>query len=94
MGGEYLSQCRSAVSYAEKMIAKEMQRIKEMEAKGLNPYETEEKPKRKAYKIEERIELTKSINEKIKQGMSFRKACDFMNVNILTYRKWKKIYNL
>ena len=37
MGGEYLSQCRSAVSYAEKMIAKEMQRIKEMEAKGLNP---------------------------------------------------------
>ena len=90
MGGSYSEEASSCVRFASRILAREMQRIKELEAQGLNPYELEEKPIRKTYEKEERIRITKAINEKRQQGLSYRKACELYDLPVTTYRKWKQ----
>lgn len=90
MGGNYSQEASSCVRFASRILAKEMKRIKELEAQGINPYELDEKPTRKIYEKEERIRITKAINEKRQQGLSFRNACELYDLPVTTYRKWKQ----
>jgi transposase-like protein len=90
MGGSYSQEASSCVRFASRILAKEMKRIKELEAQGINPYESDDKPVRKTYEKEERIRITKAINEKRNQGLSYRKACELYDLPVTTYRKWKQ----
>lgn len=90
MGGSYSQEASSCVRFASRILAKEMKRIQELEAQGFNPYENNEKPSRKTYEKEERIRITKAINEKRQQGLSYRKACELYDLPVTTYRKWKQ----
>ena len=90
MGGSYSQEASSCVRFASRILAREMKKIKELEAKGINPYELDEKSERKTYEKEERIRIVKEINEKRQQGLSFRKACELQDIPVTTYRKWKQ----
>jgi transposase-like protein len=90
MGGSYSEEASSCVRFASRILAREMKRIKELEAQGFNPYELDEKPTRKIFNKEERIRMVKEINEKREQGLSYRKACEVQGIPVSTYRKWKQ----
>lgn len=90
MGGEYNLQCRSAVKFAERMLQKEMKRIREMEAQGLNPYEVEKESTYKRYSKKERFKLTKDIIGLIEKGVSQKDACLEYEVPVGTFRKWRQ----
>ena len=90
MGGEYNLQCRSAVKFAERMLQREMKRIREMEAQGIDPYQTEKESTYKRYSKKERFKLTQSIIGLIAQGFSQKDACIEYGVPVGTFRKWRQ----
>jgi len=90
MGGSYSQEASSCVRFASRILAREMKKIKELEAQGFDPYEMKEKPDRRIFNKEERIRMVIEINEKREQGLSYRKACEAQGIPVSTYRKWKQ----
>jgi len=93
MDGE-IQQMRSCISFAERVLEREMKLIKKMEEQGLNPYEEEEKQSPNRYSKKERVELTNKILEMIKSGATHKNASEHYGVPLGTYRKWRQRYNL
>ena len=90
MGGSYSESVSQCVSYASRMLEKEMSKIKQMEEKGLNPYELKEKKSTPRRTKEQRAELIQQITDRMKQGKSQAESCKHFGINVSTYKKWKQ----
>lgn len=94
MGGNYSQEASSCVRFASSILEREMQKIRKLEAQGLNPYELNETRERETYSKEERIDLTNKILDLIYEGRTQKDACIEYDIPLNTFRKWRQRYKL